>query len=58
MSTSSGSSYDLTNAIIQVNAPAVSLASDWAITHIVVSDSLDALSISKELIEFLPYEES
>lgn len=58
MSTTSGAPYNLTNATIQVNAPAVSLASDWAITDIVVSDSLDALSISKELIEFLPYEES
>ena len=58
MSSTSGSGYDLTNATIQVNAPAVSLASDWAITDIVVSDSLDALTISKELIEFLPYEES
>ena len=48
----------LTNAIIQVNAPTVSLASDWAITHIVVSDSSDALSIGKELIDYLPYEES
>ena len=58
MSTTGGSPYDLTNAIIQVNAPTVSLASDWAITHIVVSDSLDALSIGKDLIDYLPYEES
>ena len=39
MNTTGGSPYALTNATIQVNAPAVSLASDWAITHIVVSDS-------------------
>ena len=58
MSTTSGSPYNLMNAIIQVNAPTVSLASDWAITHIVVSDSLDVLSIDKELIDYLPYEES
>ena len=58
MSTTAGSPYDLTNAIIQVNAPTVSLASDWAITHIVVSDSLDAISIDKNLIDYLPYEES
>ena len=51
MSSTGGSPYDLTNAIIQVNAPTVSLASDWAITHIVVSDSLDAISIGKELID-------
>ena len=58
MNTTGGSPYDLTNAIIQVNAPTVSLASDWAITHIVVSDSFDALSIDKDLIDYLPYEES
>ena len=58
MNTTSGSSYDLTNAIIQVNAPTVSLASDWAITHIVVSDSLDAFSLGKNLADYLPYEES
>ena len=58
MSTTSGSPYNLMNAIIQVNAPTVSLASDWAITHIVVSDSLDVLSLSKELVDYLPYEES
>ena len=58
MSTTGGSPYDLTNAIIQVNAPTVSLASDWAITNIVVSDSLDVLSIGKDLIDYLPYEES
>ena len=58
MTTTGGSPYDLTNAIIQVNAPTVSLASDWAITHIVVSDSLDAIRIGKDLIDYLPYEES
>ena len=58
MSTTGGSPYDLTNTIIQVNAPTVSLASDWAITHIVVSDSLDVLGINKDLIDYLPYEES
>ena len=58
MSSTGGSPYDLTNAIIQVNAPTVSLASDWAITHIVVSDSLDVLSIDKNLADYLPYEES
>ena len=57
MNTTGGSPYDLTNAIIQVNAPTVSLASDWAITHIVVSDSFDVLSIGKNLIDHLPYEE-
>lgn len=45
-----------TNATIQVNAPAVSLASDWAITHIVVSDS--GISLDKGLVDYLPYEES
>ena len=58
MSTTGGSPYTLTNAIIQVNAPAVPLASDWSITDIVVSDSLDVLSIGKDLIDYLPYEES
>ena len=58
MNTTGGSPYDLTNAIIQVNAPTVSLASDWAITHIVVSDSLDAIRIGKNLADSLPYEES
>lgn len=58
MSTTGGSSYDLTNATIQVNAPAVSLASDWAITNIVVSDSFDVLSLDKNLVNDLPYEES
>ena len=58
MSTTGGSPYDLTNAIIQVNAPTVSLASDWAITHIVVSDGFTPIGISKDLIDFLPYEES
>lgn len=49
-----------TNATIQVNAPAVSLASDWAITHIVVSDSedLSTFSLDKGLVDYLPYEES
>ena len=49
-----------TNAIIQVNAPAVSLASDWAITHIAVSDSgnLEAIALYKDLVDYLPYEES
>ena len=49
-----------TNATIQVNYPAVSLASDWAITHIVVSDYqyLTAGSLGKDLIDYLPYEES
>ena len=49
-----------TNATIQVNAPAVSLASDWAITHIVVSDSEDltTFSLDKGLVDYLPYEES
>ena len=58
MNTTGGSPYDLTNTIIQVNAPTVSLASDWAITHIVVSDSLDAISLDKNLVDSLPYEES
>lgn len=58
MSTTSGSAYDLTNATIQVNAPAVSLASDWAITDIAVSDSLDVLTLDKVLVNSLPYEES
>ena len=58
MNTTGVSPYDLTNTIIQVNAPTVSLASDWAITHIVVSDSLDAIGLSKSLVDFLPYEES
>ena len=49
-----------TNAIIQVNAPSVSLASDWAITHIAVSDSgdLSANALDKNLVDSLPYEES
>lgn len=49
-----------TNAIIQVNAPAVPLASDWAITRIVVSDSGDLVAnrLDKGLIDYLPYEES
>lgn len=46
-----------TNAIIQVNAPAVPLASDWSITDIVVSDST-VDNIEKDLIDYLPYEES
>ena len=52
--------YIPTNAIIQVNAPAVSLASDWAITHIAVSDSwtLTASSLDKNFVDKLPYEES
>ena len=58
MNTTGGSPCALTNAIIQVNAPTVSLASDWAITHIVVSDSFDVFSIGKDLIDYLPYEES
>ena len=58
MSTTGGSPYNLTNATIQVNAPTVSLASDWAITHIAVSDSLDAISLNKNLVDYLPYEES
>lgn len=58
MNSTGGSVYDLTNATIQVNAPAVSLASDWAITDIVVSDSLDVLMLDKGLIDYLPYEES
>lgn len=50
----------LTNAIIQVNAPAVPLASDWAITHIVVSDSVNLTtgSLNESLTDYLPYEES
>ena len=53
-------SHSVPNATIQVNAPAVSLASDWAITHIVVSDSEDvqAAGIDERLIDYLPYEES
>ena len=49
-----------TNAIIQVNAPAVPLASDWAITHIAVSDSgdLTADKLNKYLVDSLPYEEN
>lgn len=52
--------YDTSiNLIIQVNAPAVPLASDWAITHIVFSDSdLRADALDKGLIDYLPYEES
>ena len=55
--TTGGSSIP-TNAIIQVNAPTVPLASDWSITDIVVSDGFTPISISKDLIDFLPYEES
>ena len=49
-----------TNAIIQVNAPAVSLASDWAITRIVVSDcgTLTASKLNEYFVDELPYEES
>lgn len=49
-----------TNAIVQVNTPAVPLASDWAITHIAVSDSgdLTASKLDKNLVDSLPYEES
>lgn len=49
-----------TNPTIQVNAPAVSLDSEWAITHIVVSDcgELTANKLSKNLVDALPYEES
>lgn len=52
--------YFQTNATIQVNAPAVSLASDWAITDIVVSDSgsFTATGLDKNLVDYLPYEES
>lgn len=57
MSTNGGTPYDLTNAIIQINAPTVSLASDWEITRIAVSD-FSAISLNKELIDYLPYEES
>lgn len=56
MNATSTASYTLTNATIQVNAPAVSLASDWAITHIVVSDS--GIYLNKDLLDDLPYEES
>lgn len=58
MNSTGGSAYDLTNATIQVNAPAVSLAPDWAITYIAVSDSLDVLTLDKGLVNSLPYEES
>lgn len=55
--TTSGSSIPI-NAIIQVNAPTVPLASDWSITDIVVSDGFTPINISKDLIDYLPYEES
>ena len=49
-----------TNAIIQVNAPAVPLASDWSIRYIAVSDSddLTASCLNDSMADCLPYEES
>ena len=49
-----------TNATIQVNYPFIPLASDWAITHIAVSDAerLNAFSLKKYMLDYLPYEES